>query len=273
MARDLFRPQRLSATLLALTAAPIAAQAGPAAEAHMPAFPPEASAPLVPAEPAMPVLSILDPGLSLMTPDTDELIVEPGRSSDAVMADGLMRSLGQVARGGKTVFLAKGHDKGNRGKTRPLPAQDGFNWARFKEAETGNTNGLALKVSQDLEPGSPYSTMLGLEHASRAADVKLRLAGSQPLKGGAPMSLSYDGSALVSVLPDLSLGVTAKGDLGTVDRLLPAPSQIVEPVARLRLFGRGGSFSADTGYAFSVGQASTASLDRLRMKLNFDLKM
>lgn len=140
----------------------------------------------------------------------------------------------------------------------------------------GRENLLAIGIAQKFASSTSYQTDLALRHVSGPVDVDVKVTGDQPLANHAPMALQYDGAALVAVVPQVQLGVAAKGPLGT----LQAPTtqtgdQIAGPLMRLKLQHRNLSLSTDAGYDFRLNPAASLNpdADRFHVKVGLNIKL
>jgi hypothetical protein len=119
----------------------------------------------------------------------------------------------------------------------------------------------------------PMATNVGLRHASGPVDLRLNLRGNKTLASADAMNLSYDSVATYQLYPQLTLGVKARGYLGSLDNFAPSTTHDAGAFARLRLTGPAGLLSAETGYDRKLGPGAAGMPGQFRANLNLNLKL
>lgn len=152
-------------------------------------------------------------------------------------------------------------------------ADPGLNIDQLGRQQFGSPKLLAVGVEQRFADSRHLATQIGLRHASGPVDLRLNLNGNKPLASQAQMNLSYDSVATFQLNPELTLGVKARGWLGSLDNFAPATTHDAGAFARLRLAGKGGLLSAETGYDTKLGPGGVNAPGQFRANLNLNLKL
>ena len=127
--------------------------------------------------------------------------------------------------------------------------------------------------------GSPdaVETKLLAQRRSGPWDLRFNLIGEKPLRASDPMGFSYATSIDRSVAPNLRLGITAFGDLGTVHSLLPRAEHYVGPVTKLRIPMADADGDNDkgiiieAGYLFAAGATAHQTTGQFRLNVEFEM--
>lgn len=230
--------------------------------------PPELQAPLYPN-------TAIDDGFPTFV---GTLLETVGSSMDAAVADEVLASIGRISGAHMAMLTAQAKAiEVDPFQAKPPPALEGDapdqTWDSLTNHNFGSSRWLAVGVSQKLQNFSSLNTNVSLRHTTGPVDVQVKVSGTQGLNMAQSMSVSYDSIALLGLSQNLSVGVAAKGSLGTLGALTPAQDQEAGPIARLKLFGNGTNVSAETGYTFRTRQEADPALNRFHAKLNLNVKL
>ncbi|HZU65415.1 MAG TPA: hypothetical protein VFF98_17130, partial [Novosphingobium sp.] len=127
--------------------------------------------------------------------------------------------------------------------------------------------GFAFSYGNTLAANA-LGTRLRLDRSTSQLAMRVDLNGAKPLAHATPMALSYDGNLSYTYANRLSLGVVARGDLGTFGNFAPPADHVAGAVAKLQFHPFGTSFNAETDYLVTMGPAALATPPNLRVKLN-----
>ena len=127
-----------------------------------------------------------------------------------------------------------------------------------------------------IDPDS-IETKLLLQRRTGLWDVRFNLIGEKPLRATEPMGFTYASSVDRQVVRNLRLGVTAFGNLGTVNTLLPRAEHYVGPVAKLRIPMADADGDDDNGviieagYLFAAGATARETTGQMRINVEFEM--
>ena len=155
----------------------------------------------------------------------------------------------------------------------PPDPDPGLTLASLASQKFGRPDTLTLGLSEHVDDGPALNTNFEMRHARGPLDVDFNLTGTQRLTAEKPMQLAYTGAAFVSLGESLKVGMTAKGDLGTISAPSPFREQTGSAVAKLKLLGKNSVLTAETGYDFPLGAPGSASQSQFHMNLNLNLKL
>ena len=161
----------------------------------------------------------------------------------------------------------------------PLKARALGMEAVYHFAHVGNWDFAAYGEYEHGFSGSPdaVETKLLAQRRSGPWDLRFNLIGEKPLRASDPMGFSYATSIDRSVAPNLRLGITAFGDLGTVHSLLPRAEHYVGPVTKLRIPMADADGDNDkgiiieAGYLFAAGATAHQTTGQFRLNVEFEM--
>jgi hypothetical protein len=217
----------------------------------------------------------------------DELLASLGTAIDSDLANrilaagiglpaaqpGLARTRPYIVMGRVRALSANGAPANPGAKPAASPPDPGPSLSSLASQNFGQPDTLALGLREHVGDGAALRTDVDIRHAHGPLDVDFNLSGNQPLTTEKPMALAYTGAAFVSLGDSLKVGMTAKGDLGTISAPSPFREQTGSAVARWQLLGKNSVLSAETGYDFPLGTPGSASQPQFHMNLNLDLKL
>lgn len=204
-------------------------------------------------------------------------IADIGPAQGAWVANTVLAAAGLVPRAkvAKTTLVATA-DPFRTKPPKDAPVYGGTALAQALAAQKlGREDLLAVGINQKFASSTSYQTDLALRHASGPIDVNVNVTGDQPLASHAPMALQYDGQALVAVVPQVQLGLAAKGPLGTLQDPTTQGDQTAGPLMRLKLQHRNMSLSTDAGYDFRLNPtaAYNADSERFHVKVGLNISL
>ena len=192
------------------------------------------------------------------------------RVCNAYLAEGILASIGRLA----TVpqLTHKAHPTIDPFRAR-APSASGFDWNELASQHLGAADGVELGINHRLADSASFTTDVNLRHAAGPVDISVDIKGDRSLVAAAPVSVSYDSTAMMALSPALRMGVAAHGDLGKITALAPAGAQQAGPVLRLSLLGDKASLSTSAAYDFNVDPAGAAPGNRFHVDLGLNIKL
>lgn len=137
----------------------------------------------------------------------------------------------------------------------------GLDIASYAEAAVG-LNG---------RPNSIEGKLL-VERKAGRFDARVNLIAEKLLAAGMPTQFGYAASADFRVLPRLTLGAQAYGDLGTVTAFAPRAEHFLGPVAKTRIDHLGGhTLKIEAGYLFALDKALSAANGQVHLLIELEI--
>ena len=240
----------------------------------------QAAAP-VPAPSALPAPdpALAPPVTVFDTPPADldaaawQLYGEQAAIFDATLTANLLQSVGEATR-----LAAHERRPGAKPPVDPFRVGPPANLtngglAMLGNASFGSRDAVAVNIKPQLVSSSEFKTDVQLRHSGDWVDAGLDLAASQSLTAPDPASVRYDSHALVNIVPDMQLGVVARGSLGTVASPVLGRDGVAGPLLRFNMDDHNLSFGSDLGYDFDLNPANLAARNQVHFKLNLKLKL
>lgn len=247
----------------ALPAPALAQTAGPTAQATAPAQDPFVAPPV----------TVFDTPPPDLAPAAWQLYNEQAAIFDATLTANLLQSVGEATR-----LAAADHQPGAKPPINPFRVRQPANLpdgglAALGNASFGSRDAVAVNIKPRLVSSSEFKTDVQLRHSGDWVDAGVDLAASQSLTAPDPARVQYDSHALFNIVPDMQVGVVARGSLGTVSSPVLGRDGVAGPLLRFNVADRNLSLGSDLGYDFDLNPANLAARNQVHFKLNLKLKL
>lgn len=192
------------------------------------------------------------------------------RACDTDSAEGILASLGHLATAQRPA--SKAHPVVDPFRAH-APSARGFDWSNLGNQHLGAESRLALGINHRFADSSTFTTDVNLRHTAGPIDISMNIKGDRSLVTAAPVSLSYDSTAMVTLSHALRMGLAAHGDLGKLTALAPTSTQEAGPVLLLNLLGEKAIFSTSAGYDFNADANGPLPANRFHVDLGLNVKL